>query len=60
MSLPAIILIVLATFVAMEFVAWASHKYIMHGWGWGGTATIMSRMTSALKRMICTGWSARR
>ena len=35
MSLPAIILIVLATFVAMEFVAWASHKSIMHGWGCG-------------------------
>lgn len=28
-------LIVLATFAAMEFVAWSSHKYIMHGWGWG-------------------------
>lgn len=28
-------LIVLATLVAMEGVAWASHKYIMHGWGWG-------------------------
>lgn len=27
--------IVLATFVAMEWVAWSSHKYIMHGWGWG-------------------------
>ncbi|MCZ8172583.1 MAG: sterol desaturase family protein [Novosphingobium sp.] len=35
MSLPAIILIVLATFLAMEWIAWASHKYIMHGWGWG-------------------------
>jgi len=29
------ILIVVATVVAMEWVAWASHKYIMHGWGWG-------------------------
>lgn len=29
------LLIVLATFAAMEWVAWASHKYIMHGWGWG-------------------------
>ena len=19
----------------MEAVAWAAHKYIMHGWGWG-------------------------
>ena len=29
------LLIVLATFAVMEWVAWASHKYIMHGWGWG-------------------------
>jgi beta-carotene 3-hydroxylase len=35
MSVAAIILIILATVVAMEWVAWASHKYIMHGWGWG-------------------------
>ena len=27
-------LIVLTTFVFMEFVAWATHKYIMHGWLW--------------------------
>jgi len=27
--------IILATIAAMEWVAWASHKYIMHGWGWG-------------------------
>lgn len=27
-------LIVLATIAAMEGVAWASHKYIMHGFGW--------------------------
>ncbi len=27
-------LIVLATMLAMEGVAWASHKYIMHGPGW--------------------------
>lgn len=27
-------LIVFATLVAMEGVAWASHKYIMHGFGW--------------------------
>ena len=26
--------IVLATVAAMEWIAWASHKYIMHGWGW--------------------------
>ena len=29
------LLIVIATAAAMEWVAWASHKYIMHGWGWG-------------------------
>lgn len=26
--------IVLATVVAMELVAWSSHKYVMHGFGW--------------------------
>jgi beta-carotene 3-hydroxylase len=34
-SLIAPILIVLASFAAMEWIAWASHKYIMHGFGWG-------------------------
>ena len=28
------LLIVLASIAAMEGVAWASHKYIMHGFGW--------------------------
>ncbi|MBY0245638.1 MAG: sterol desaturase family protein [Sphingobacteriaceae bacterium] len=28
------VLIVLATFIAMECVAWLAHKYIMHGFGW--------------------------
>lgn len=28
-------LIVIATIFVMEGVAWASHKYIMHGFGWG-------------------------
>ena len=27
-------LIVVGTFVAMEFVSWATHKYIMHGFLW--------------------------
>jgi len=27
--------IVLATVAGMEAFAWWSHKYIMHGWGWG-------------------------
>jgi beta-carotene 3-hydroxylase len=35
MSVAAILLVIIATVVAMEFVAWSSHKYIMHGWGWG-------------------------
>lgn len=34
MSLLSILLIVLATVFVMEWVAWSSHKYIMHGWGW--------------------------
>ncbi len=28
-------LIVVATVLAMEGVAWSSHKYVMHGFGWG-------------------------
>jgi len=28
------LLIVLATIAAMEGIAWASHKYVMHGFGW--------------------------
>ncbi len=35
MSNLAATAIVLATFLGMEFVAWGSHKYIMHGFGWG-------------------------
>ncbi len=27
-------LIVLATVLGMEFIAWAAHKYLMHGWLW--------------------------
>lgn len=29
------VLLVLGSAAAMEVVAWASHKYIMHGFGWG-------------------------
>lgn len=32
-------LIVLLTLLAMEGVAWASHKYVMHGFGWGWHAS---------------------
>jgi beta-carotene 3-hydroxylase len=35
MAILGPLLIVLATVAAMEFVAWSSHKYIMHGFGWG-------------------------
>ncbi|ALC13001.1 sterol desaturase family protein [Sphingopyxis sp. 113P3] len=34
MSTAAILFLVLASVAAMEGVAWASHKYIMHGFGW--------------------------
>ncbi|WP_411289776.1 sterol desaturase family protein [Sphingorhabdus sp.] len=34
MSVFEKIAIVVAVVAVMEFVAWASHKYIMHGWGW--------------------------
>jgi beta-carotene 3-hydroxylase len=29
------VLTVIATIAVMEFVAWWSHKYVMHGWAWG-------------------------
>lgn len=35
MSAVAAVLVVIATVAAMEAVAWASHKYVMHGFGWG-------------------------
>ncbi|MCB0791481.1 MAG: sterol desaturase family protein [Flavobacteriales bacterium] len=34
MSIAAIILLVTVTFFLMEFVAWATHKYVMHGFLW--------------------------
>jgi len=35
MSPLAALIIVLASVAAMEAVAWSSHKYVMHGFGWG-------------------------
>ena len=35
MPVLAALAIVLATVAAMEAVAWASHRYVMHGFGWG-------------------------
>jgi beta-carotene 3-hydroxylase len=29
------VLIVVATVAGMEAVAWGTHRYVMHGWGWG-------------------------
>jgi beta-carotene 3-hydroxylase len=29
------IMLVAIGFLAMEGVAWLSHRYVMHGWGWG-------------------------
>ena len=34
MSLLLKILIIIVTFWMMEFIAWATHKYIMHGFLW--------------------------
>lgn len=34
MIILAYILITLGTFLAMEFVAWFAHKYVMHGFLW--------------------------
>lgn len=34
MNIFAIIATILASVIAMEFVAWSAHKYIMHGFGW--------------------------
>lgn len=34
-SWPVLIAIAVVVFFVMEWVAWAAHKYIMHGWGWG-------------------------
>ena len=35
MSILAAATIVLASAAAMEGIAWAVHRYVMHGWGWG-------------------------
>ena len=34
MSAISIILIILATYIFMEFVAWSAHKFLMHGLLW--------------------------
>ena len=34
MNIFSVILILIATFLMMEFVAWFAHKYVMHGFLW--------------------------
>ena len=36
---PVLIAITVIVFLGMEGFAWAAHKYIMHGWGWGWHAS---------------------
>ncbi len=50
MSTPAFIAIIFATIAAMEGVAWASHKYIMHGFGWGWHRDHHERHDSLLEK----------
>jgi hypothetical protein len=54
------IAIVLAAAATMEFVAWASHKYIMHGFGWAWHRDHHEPHDGFLKRTTSTPWSARR
>ena len=35
MSFASAATITVVTILAMEGIAWAAHKFIMHGWGWG-------------------------
>lgn len=35
MSVLTNTVVFLCSLAAMELVAWAAHRYIMHGWGWG-------------------------
>lgn len=35
MNWPEKLALIVATVLGMECFAWATHKYVMHGWGWG-------------------------
>lgn len=50
MSPLAAAVLVIATVLAMEGVAWASHKYIMHGFGWGWHCDHHERHDRALEK----------
>jgi len=43
-------LIVVATVAGMECFAWAAHKYVMHGWGWGWHASHHAPRTGWFER----------
>lgn len=42
--------VLLATVVAMEAVAWVSHKYVMHGFGWRWHASHHERREGTFER----------
>ncbi len=60
MSTLAILALILATVVVMEFVAWASHKYIMHGFGWAWHRDHHEPHDKLLERTTASRFSARR
>jgi beta-carotene 3-hydroxylase len=43
------ILVLLASYFFMEFVAWFAHKYVMHGFGWFTTADRCSHWDHSLR-----------
>jgi beta-carotene 3-hydroxylase len=52
-------LIVVVTVVLMEVFSIVAHKYVMHGFGWGGTARTTSRAPAGSRRTTCTPWCSR-
>lgn len=44
------LLLVVAMVLFMEVFAWATHKYVMHGWGWGWHRSHHESHDSALER----------
>jgi beta-carotene 3-hydroxylase len=42
--------VVLATAMGMEVFAWAMHRWVMHGWGWGWHRSHHEPRTAALER----------
>ena len=55
MSAIAATMLVFVTVAAMEGIAWSSHKYIMHGFGWAwhrdhAMPSIAATVTSTITR----------